>query len=1011
MSILSKNHRNTNHINNDNGNDSQINKNHGNIIHRSFKFTACCLILAMLFTGVVPMHSIAAEEPDTVYYGDAGATAVIGNLSYVDVAGNVWSRDAIYEAGALGIMKGLESTSKRFNRTAALTKEEALAIAYRAAGREAEAQQLGITINNNRAAVNKKTDPVDVWYDGFLQLASQEGLITAQDLAHAFETDQTALEEGSFRRKGAAQRQEMAYWLAKALNIQPAGQQQELLNYTDWRTTDPDKLPYLEAMLQRGIMSGSGGRINPRQSITREQGAQVVKNAESIILEALKYTKSAGTVDRIESLKDYSGDTAADVKNITVRNSNGKLVSIVTAAPAGTASGSKNETSGAPAASLKRELVVYKNGAIGNSDLLKKGDRLQFISDSANMVKYVIVVSNVNDVRYIAAQVNSVDTANRLINVTQLFSMDYPDVKSISGDVSFSGSLNEKTSYRISADATITVNGVLAELSDITDDATAILTISSNNLVKEIQSVDLGINSEARRIVRGIVEENNPDLGYLTIYNEDGSGTGSSAVLRTYNYTDQNKTPIYRNHKTVKADGIQSGDTVYIKLDNDGDIASVSAVDNYIVRYGRVLSKMAAEIAVEFDDGTQQILETDNSIIVVRDKLLVGLKALKDGDRVRLLLNDNGKSTDLKEITIEGDEHFITNIYKGTVTKIDDMSDKITVMGLQVFNRGNWERTDRKGFTTIPLSDSFSIYSGDTLLDTENANKLLYSNEAYIAVEKTYGGEERAVVLSYRDSMDTPVPTVNDSISGVISGSGSFTLSRENQKVGYSKGSIVVKYGRLVSGSSLADNDQAYLALNRDYSSGNYYASVVKVDEPAVANHLALYRGRINAINEEISFTVESFSQLQGTDWRYSNTPKTFHITLSTRMLNDDGVLNVRDFKGYGEDSYISRTVYIVADGVNAILVSTAPFGTHHIKGTVYATDGTLLNLRNVQSYNPGTYMWVNGANTTINILENSIIIRNNKVINAADIEKGAAVRVLKKDATSGNDGYILFVE
>ena len=128
-------------------------------------------------------------------------------------------------------------------------------------------------------------------------------------------------------------------------------------------------------------------------------------------------------------------------------------------------------------------------------------------------------------------------------------------------------------------------------------------------------------------------------------------------------------------------------------------------------------------------------------------------------------------------------------------------------------------------------------------------------------------------------------------------------------------------------------------------------------------------------------------------------------------MLNDDGVLNVRDFKGYGEDSYISRTVYIVADGVNAILVSTAPFGTHHIKGTVYATDGTLLNLRNVQSYNPGTYMWVNGANTTINILENSIIIRNNKVINAADIEKGAAVRVLKKDATSGNDGYILFVE
>ena len=964
--------------------------------------------------GFILGGSMAAEVPEVVYYGDIGAAAVLGNLGYVDVAGvNVWSREAIYETGALGIVKGFDSTNKRFGRTVPLTKEEAMAIVYRAAGREDEAQLLGVAINNARAAASKKTDPLAVWYDGVLQLAANEGLISARDLADAFNADQTTLTTDSFKRKGSAQRQEIAFWLARTLNIQPVGQQQELLNYTDWRSTDPDKLGYMEAILQQGIMTGSGGRINPKQSITREQGAQVVKNAESTVLEALKYVKNSGTVDNITITKDYTGSIAVSGKNVTIRNNDGKNASILTSIPAGTSSGAKNENVGTPSTSQKRELVVYKNGTIGNSNLLKTGDRLQYITDSTNTVKYINVISNVDDVRYIAAQINNVDRENLLMNVTQLFKMDFPDLKSITGDVSFSGSLNEITSYRIAAGATISVNGVKAALTEVTDDATAILTIGSNNIIKEIQCVDLGINSEARRIVRGIVEENNPDLGYLTLYNENGSGvvSGNAAVLRTYNYVDQNKTAIYRNHKAVKADSIQTGDTAYIKLDNDGNIASVSSVDNYTVKYARVVSKLPAEIAVEFEDGTQQLLATGNNIIVVRDKLLVGLKALKDGDRVKLLLNDNGKTTDLKEITIEGDEHFISNIYKGTITKIDDMSDKITVMGLQVFNKGNWERTDRKGVTTIPLADSFNIYSTETVLDIENANKLLYSNEAYIAVEKSYGGEEEAVLLSYRNSLDTQVPTSSDSIAGVISGSGSFMLSRDNQKVNYFTSSIVVKYGRLVSGNSLTDNDKAYLSLNRDYSSGNYYASVVKVDEPQNANGLTIYRGRISAINDEKDFTIESFSQLQGTQWNYYNTPKTFNMTFGTRMLNDEGVLNVRDFKGYGEDNYLKRTVYVVADGTNAVLVSTAPYGISNIKGTVYATDGTKLELHNVQSYSPATYTWVSGANASIGVLDNSIIIKNSKIINAADIENGATVRVMKKDTGSTGEAYIIFVE
>jgi hypothetical protein len=236
-------------------------------------------------------------------------------------------------------------------------------------------------------------------------------------------------------------------------------------------------------------------------------------------------------------------------------------------------------------------------------------------------------------------------------------------------------------------------------------------------------------------------------------------------------------------------------------------------------------------------------------------------------------------------------------------------------------------------------------------------------------------------------------------------------LSRENRKVGYSDGSIIVKYGRLVTGNSLSDNDAAYLALNRAYSNGDYYASVVKVDEPQTLSGPSVYRGRISAINAEKDLTLESFSELTGTSWKYSNTPKTFNITLDTRVLNDEGLLNISDFKGYGSDSYLKRTVYVVSDGINALLVSTAPYGIENIKGTVYSMTDSSMSLRNASVYDAKTYMWNNGNDAVINLLKNTVIIKGGKVINASDISNGDTVRVIKKDTSAAGDGYIIFVE
>lgn len=980
------------------------------------KFCLVLLVSLLLFAELSPITELslitAADMERTTYYGYDGANSVINYLKFTDVNESSWAGEAIYETSALGFFNGLRDASRRFGRTVPLTKEEAIAIAYRAAGREAEAQQLGIAINNARSQANRKTDPLDVLYDGFLQLAANEGLITYQNLNDAFITDQASLPADSFRRTSPAQRQEMVYWLSQTLNIAPILQQNEVLNYSDWRSVDPDKLPYVEALLRQNIITGSNNRINPLQPISREQCAQILKNAEQAVLEAVSHVSISGIIENIIATNNHTGTASVTGRDIHVSNADGSYASIQTSSQPAGSSGVRDENAGLPLPRQRRELVVYKNGTIGDSSLLAKGDRIRYIADSSNIVKYIEVISNTKDIRYVAVQVSSVDPANMLIDVIQLFETDYPDMGDISSNSSFSWSQAERTTYRIAKDSRITINGVTAELSSITDDASAILAIDGNNLVREIRCVDLGINTEARRIVRGIVEENNPVLGYLTLYNEDGSGTSSSyAVLRTYNYADQSKTEVLKNHEPSDIESIQAGDTAYLRLDKDGYIESVSAVDNYNVRYGKIISKLPARIVVEYEDGMQQVLDIDESVIVIQDKTLVGLNALKDGDRVRLLLNETRDSIDLKEVTIEGDEHYISSIYKGRIAKFDEISDKITVLGMQVFSRGNWELTDRKGFTTIPIADDYKIYANNKLIDIKYANKLLYNNEAYIAVEKTYGGEERAVMISYRDSSDTEAPNTIDTISSVLLGSDSFVTANGNKKVSYTESSIVVKHGRLVSGNSLSSNDRAYMTLNRDYGTGEYYASVVSVDETPNPNMLAIYRGRISDIVDSKNFTIESFSQLQGIDWNYYNTPKTFNITLNTRILNDDGVLNTREFIGYGDESYLKRTVYIVADGTNAVLVSTAPYGIENVRGTVYATGDGAISIRRASVYNPTKFIWENSADIKVNILKNTIAFRNGSIIDPASIKKGEYIRVVKKDRSAEGDAYIIFVE
>ncbi len=977
------------------------------------KFIAISLIVLLSLAFLTSAYT--EETVEKVYTGIDTIGTILNNIDYRDVKQtDIWSKEAICEVSALEIMKGYGN--RTFGRTNSVTKEQALTMIYNAVGREAEAQIAAELIDAARTAANKKTYAPAMWSDGYLQLAATDGLISAQDLTDAMALDRSAFTAASFIRESAAKRQDVAFWIAKALGLAPLYGQQKIFNsYSDWSDADPYKIPYIEAVLQNNIMSGMGdGNFRPAGNVTREQMAQIIKNALPVIMLLRGYEKELGTIEGINNSIDFADGQNMAKNTLNVRNSNGKLHKVITAISDNESYDYRNEQNGSIKSEENTDLIVYKNGWIGRSSLLEVGDRIEYTVTMDGRVLYTKVISNTADTKYLVAKVNAIDTTNQTLNISKVFDLKYPDVDIENENFSYDGEGNNvDVTYVYSSNAEIFADNKKTDIAAIDSGMDVILAVT-DNMITGIKKVTLRLREQG--ITNGIVEEVNVQLGYITLYNEEFKGNAANPSIKTYNYSNPKSISVLKNYKPAEIEAVEGGDSVYIKFDQEGNIELISAVDNYIERYGKILSKNPATLAVQYDDGSQQILMTNEEIPVVLDKKLVEYNTLKDGDRVKLLLNTTDTFTLLKQITIEGDEHFVTDIYKGIVVKFDGISNNLILQNMEILKDGNWKRTEQKGFSNVGLAENNRLFYNSKSIDADTINSKLRSTEAYIAVEKDYGGDEKAVMISFKDKIDTELIPLDDSIaSNTLGIEGVISLQKETGNVAYDNGTIVVKDKRLVNGSSISPEDTAYVIANRKYTDGKYYASVVEINQRFDPDFISIYRGRIAGINENKDFTVNSFSQLNGVNWDFYNTPKTFRITYDTSIIDDAGIVGQRNFTDYGDLSFKDRTVYILANDTDAVMVNTAPYGTIFAKGEIYELTGddnpSGFTVVNAKAYNSTTFKWEDRETMNLGILSNSIILKDNRISKASDLEKGDKVRVVKKDDSDEGDAYIIFVE
>ena len=1000
------------------------------------KAVAVVVAAALLSGPMIPALTVSAGASSDIpadvsvepivneYIGRENAYEVLNNISFNDLT-DAWSRDAVYEAGALDIVKGFGSAD--FGRTTVMTKTQALAMVFRAAGMEAEMQTVGEDLERaGRASGISASSADSIWLNGSLQLALDTGMITETEYAAAM-GDTAAQARTTFRRNGEAQRQEYAYWMAIALGIAPVRGQQAIFNsYSDWRQADPLFIPYIEAILAEQIMSGrSDGTFGALEGITREQAAQVTVNASKFVYAKNGLTETIGVIERID-ISDRSGSIGAhsnlDSTMIYVRNAQGNLDTIEVNLVSGRAVIREHST----------DLVVNAEGELNDSTVLQQGDRIRYITKKSTVagkpdaVQYVAVLSRAISDSYVLAQIDRVDTENHKISLTQFFPITFTaagEVKKMSSSVAALNRLSAE--YVYSGNVTVIVEGNHVTPAELKVGMNVIVGLMQYRQIFRVETTGLGYNLGEADVLKGIVEENNPVLGYLALYNELGaSSSGMKSPLRIYNYTNPTSLDIRRNGEVVSIDEILPGDSAYLKVDDAEEIVAVSAVDNFKRRYGKIAAITASSMVVVMEDGRSQSFALNGDVLCFQDYRLIGRNALVVGMGVRLLIHDSGTVQTVKEVTIDSPERMlISNVYKAVLSHIDITSEKAVVYNVQRLHKGMWERSDKKGFDTFPITRETMIYLNNTKFTPEKANKMLRDNEVYIAVGREFGKEEKAAVLNVRNFDDHEL-LYDDYIKGARATGGTFGLIQGPADIRTYDGTIVIKDGRLVPSSNIAYDDQVYLVANREDATGRYRADVVQIADRISVARPSIYRGRITAVKHNASFTVESFSELHDTEWQFANTPKTFEITYDTVLLSEAGIESIRNFDGRGEFDYRGRTVYIVADGNNALAVSTAPYGTVHFRGEILRLDGisydddggvldgpTALALMAASRYDQTKKAWVDTGELDITLGENSVLFKNGNLIEASALERGDRIRVVKREESLSGIAYILIVE
>lgn len=965
---------------------------------------------------------IFTDTVTNTYVGQTEANDMIKNLAFTDTGSSKYS-ESIAQMGAFDVVKGYGNT---YQPNKNVTNQEAIAFIIRGLGREKNAQA--------NAATLKQTNPgasyLDLWALGYLQEANNLGIITPNEYTDAINPDQSSLTDPAFRREAVAKREDVAKWIFLAENTLSPDEfplkkdMQKVYTYSDWKDISLENLEYVETVTANGIMNSDTTKFNPKGGVPRGEMADILSNLDSIYFRQNNLTKKTGTVGGIKKNVDRTTGQYNAVDTVYIRNNLGKIDVIEK---------QFNSNNISPQLQAK-DVPVYKNGKVYGLSALAEGDQIEYIVETVpnkNPNEYTCYYINVVNSKLadstVFGKLDAVDKANSTVTVRDYktnITTKYYTAEGVFGTDDLGNDYMIMDQKRYEVNKLPYGSGVNLHL--------------SNNIVK-----DISYHGEQSLITeeRGVVVENNPDFGYMVIFDNKGNkktynyDTGSLQTVKklehyqsedSVGYIDQVFKSGNYNPVNSTIDRIDAGDIVFIRpmKDDPNYIESISASTNYNTKYGQIMSFVdngeIVNMLVKFENGTSSMYQFPSDIVIMKQGVMVGPNDVVVGDYAKLLVNSavisNGHVIEtVKEIQLEADATYVTQIVKGQVAGVDNVQGTIQVQNAQSLQKNGWQNYKQINTYSLGNKNTDIFYRGKRV-DLDYVNKYLKrgNNEVYIAIENGYSGEKVKRITIY-DGRDTFVP-----FDEVVSASndGSFVTSAAYTNYTTDDGTIVVRNGRLVTNQNIEPYDYAELSIN-----GGNHAAVVNIDKKADTSGIMLSRGRIQSVDDGVTFTVQSMVTLTDNKWVITPIERTFNIDNQTVFIDNTGnVRNISEFITYTENSVYGEVFNIVSDGTTARFVIQAPYTKEVLRGEVYKVEGNDIYIKDATYLNQNTNTWTiisRTDNTAVaKTYPNTVILKDNSVSKPSKVQVGDYVNVYTtkldyKKMTAGMDidSYIVEVK
>lgn len=556
------------------------------------------MLSILLILPLLPITEASAEGNE--YEGLSSYKALYQNIIFKDIE-NHWAKDSINKMAALSIIRGMGE--ENFNPSGVLTREDALILLARLLGLEQEAYDRGQNlVDKSDTGGYTIMSPWDYWAQGYIEVAQDNGIVTdeevrnietitdsqqynidieldksmwqyynnmnlTEDQLNNIERQLTQKIEKKYTWLKPVNREQIALWVSRALAIQPISRDnlQRVYNLKDWQQLSVENIPYIEAIIEKGIMTGDDkGYFNPKSYFTRGEMAKLLDNIHEELLTKQGYRIYTGIIDDIETNNEYIDNNKTIEKIVKIKNDDGTVSSVITR---------ESENS-----SLNRGFISYKDNKL-LPNYVEVFDYVKYYVNPQGQVVFMQVLNTKPSI--LEGTVEEIDKDNGTLSI-----MDYD------GNI-----------YKLplSLGANIFINNKLATLDDFIYGQDVVANISNGSIIKldgYLDEGEKGYIHPGERIYIGKVLYIDKNKNTLTLLNDN---TQNVFTLTPF-------TPVMKGGLNVGFENIKEGDIVRLEFDQyEGN----NPIKAYIAEPDKQIENILKATIIEHNSSRREIVLKD----------------------------------------------------------------------------------------------------------------------------------------------------------------------------------------------------------------------------------------------------------------------------------------------------------------------------------------------------------------------------------------------------------------